>query len=63
MPSKAYAGRAGGPLCFSSASIAFPGRNFDYDVAWSRVIEGGGMFLGDDVDIDIVIAASAAQTT
>jgi polyisoprenoid-binding protein YceI len=35
----------------------------DYGVAWNKVVEGGGMLLGDDVDIDIVIAASAAQTT
>jgi predicted outer membrane repeat protein len=35
----------------------------DYGVAWNKVVEGGGMLLGDDVDIDIVIAASTTQSS
>jgi polyisoprenoid-binding protein YceI len=29
----------------------------DYKVTWNRAIEGGGLMLGDDVDIDITIEA------
>jgi polyisoprenoid-binding protein YceI len=29
----------------------------DYGVTWNRLVEGGGSMLGDDVDIEITIAA------
>lgn len=38
----------------------------DYGITWNRVVEGGGVTLGDDVTIDIAIEASIrgdAQTT
>jgi polyisoprenoid-binding protein YceI len=32
----------------------------DYDVTWNRAVEGGGVMLGDEVRIDIVIEAMKA---
>ena len=32
----------------------------DYDVTWNRAAEGGGVMLGDDVRLEIVIAAMKA---
>jgi polyisoprenoid-binding protein YceI len=32
----------------------------DYGLAWNRVLEAGGMMLGDDVDLDISIEAVRA---
>ena len=29
----------------------------DYGISWNRVVEGGGMLLGDDVGIEITVAA------
>jgi polyisoprenoid-binding protein YceI len=33
----------------------------DYGVVWNKAIEGGGVMLGDDVDIDISIEAITKQ--
>lgn len=33
----------------------------DYGVRWNRVAEGGGVVLGDDVEIDITVAAIAER--
>lgn len=33
----------------------------DYGVVWNRTVEGGGVMLGDDVDIDISIEAITQQ--
>ncbi len=33
----------------------------DYGVIWNRAVEGGGVMLGDDVDIDISIEAVTQQ--
>lgn len=30
----------------------------DYGVKWNRAVEGGGMMLGDEVKIEIVIEAT-----
>lgn len=29
----------------------------DWGIAWNRIAEGGGAMLGDDVEIEIVVAA------
>ena len=34
----------------------------DYGVAWNRAVEGGGATLGDDVKIELTIAATRRTT-
>lgn len=34
----------------------------DYGISWNRAVEGGGMLLGDEVEIDLTIAAVRSVT-
>ena len=34
----------------------------DYGVTWNRVVEGGGVMLGDDVEIEIAVEATRRAT-
>ena len=33
----------------------------DFGVTWNRAVEGGGVMLGDDVDIEIAVEAVKRQ--
>jgi polyisoprenoid-binding protein YceI len=53
-----YLGASGGKIGFEATTTI---NRTDYGVSWNRAVEGGGVMLGDDVEISISIEANKQQ--